>query len=363
MNYNESMADSKYSDSEEYQKQIAEGYKKRSVVFSTEEIARVFALLGIQGIEPTSISQATSGNVNATYLTADYVIKINKNKEHRSYLPNKIISDALGASAPIVKVVAYDFFEKTPYEVLVMARSPGTVLLDDIFDLSEAQQIALFKQVLGVIKKGYDITFPTFGRINLESESFSTYTAYLKHEFSEYMRDMRKQKIGEESDIQKLENYFYKHVGVFDDETSVFVHTDIHPGNILHEGDHLTAVIDFDSSIKAPKVRTMVSLLGLIENPQQFVEGTDLFSLYKGKKFLHFLPTLVQEFPDVFNDSQLLLKLNLLGLKEGLMWVADNWSEEWNKEMITRMLKEEIPETKEGLHESYYGRILLHNKI
>lgn len=358
MKYNVSMTDQNYSDSEEYQKEIAEGYKKRGVVFPTEEVVKVFAMLGVHEVDPSSVSQATAGNFNATYLTPEHVIKINKEKDGRSYLPNKIISDALGAAAPVVQVVAYDFFEKTPYEVLVMKRAPGTMLLDDIFDLSEAQQIALFKQVLGVVNQAYAITFPTFGSINKESESFAKYTDYLKQEFGQYMHAMREQNIGEEADIQKLESYFYKHLNVFDDETPVFVHTDIHMGNILHEGDRLTAIIDFDWSLKAPKFSALIPLLGFIDNPQQFVEGTDKFSMYKGKNFYHLLPSLKEALSDVFDDPQLIRKLNLLGMKEGLMWVAENWSEEWNREMIARMIKEEIPETEQGLADSYFGRIL-----
>lgn len=354
------MTDQKYSDTEEYQKEIAEGYKKRGAVFPIEEVVKVFDMLGMHEVKPDSITEATAGNVNATYLTSEYVIKINKKKNERKYLPNKIISDTLGTSAPVVQVVAYDFFEKTPYEVLVMKRAPGTMLLDDMFALSEAQQIMLFKQVLDVVNRAHTITFPTFGGINDESEAFPVYADYLKHEFSHYMRDMREQHIGDEADIQKLENYFYKHVAVFEDEIPVFVHTDIHMANILHEGDRLTAIIDFDSSIKAPKIRTLIPLLGLIDNPQQFVEGTDKFSMYKGKNFYQLLPTLKQEMPGVFSDPQLLRKLNVLGMKEGLMWVADNWSEEWNKEMIARMIREEVPETEEGLTGSYFGRILAH---
>ena len=53
------MANQNYSDSEEYQKEIAEGYKKRTVVFPIE-VVKVFDMLGIHGVDPNSISQATA---------------------------------------------------------------------------------------------------------------------------------------------------------------------------------------------------------------------------------------------------------------------------------------------------------------
>jgi hypothetical protein len=54
----------------------------------------------------------------------------------------------------------------------------------------------------------------------------------------------------------------------------------------------LTALIDFDYSLKAPKIRALLSIIGFIDNPQQFVEGTKDFDRFKGKNFYHLLPIL-----------------------------------------------------------------------
>ena len=40
-----------------------------------------------------------------------------------------IVSDKLSTKHPVVKVISYDFFEKTDYEILVMERVSGTLLL------------------------------------------------------------------------------------------------------------------------------------------------------------------------------------------------------------------------------------------
>jgi hypothetical protein len=149
-----------------------------------------------------------------------------------------------------------------------------------------------------------------------------------------------------------------KHIDIFDDEQSVFVHTDLHMGNILHDGRHLKAVIDFDSAQKAPKARTLISLLGLIDNPQQFVEGTDDFPKYKGKDFYNLLPILKSELSDVFADPLLIQKLNIIGLCEGLMWVAGDWSAGFNEQMIASMIREETPESEGELSLTYHGKIL-----
>jgi aminoglycoside phosphotransferase (APT) family kinase protein len=75
-----------------------------------------------------------------------------------------------------------------------------------------------------------------------------------------------------EKDIEKIESYFYKNVFIFDNSKSVFCHTDIHMGNILHDKYKLTSLLDFDSSVKAPLIQMLPTIFGFIENPEQFFE-------------------------------------------------------------------------------------------
>lgn len=352
------MQTQKYTDSDKYQREIAEQYKKRVAKFSIDDVVRALNSLHI-AVDPKSIQAASVGNVNATYLTPELVVKINQNKEECDYLSNKLVSDKLSSKCPVVKVVAYDFFEKTNYEVLVMERAPGTLLLDDIFDLDTATRESLFRQVLGVVKQMFMIEFTDFGEVN-SNKSFSTYTEFLKYQFAKNVRTIREQKLGEEADIVKVERYFLENVVVFNNERSVFVHTDLHMGNILHQGNQLTAVLDFDHSLKAPKARILLSLLGFVDNPSQFVEGTKDFAKYKDKNFYSLLPILKEELSDIFADSKLLKKLNVQGIKEGVKWIADNWSADWNKEMISNLVNNELAGTSETLHKSYFGKVLNH---
>ena len=147
-----------------------------------------------------------------------------------------------------------------------------------------------------------------------------------------------------------------KHVSIFDKSQSVFIHTDTHMGNVLHKNNKLTALLDFDNSLKAPKVRALSSLFAFICDPEQFVEGTTAFSKFKGKNFRHLLKILKRKFPEIFNDSLLLRKLNIIFIKEGIMWVSQNWSATWNAEMIKGLIKNELPE--DDLSQTYHGKIL-----
>jgi hypothetical protein len=351
------MSEQKYTNSEKYQQEIAKQYKKRVFKFSTAEIATVLKLLGI-AISPKTIKEAVTGNMNPTYLTQELAIKINKNREKPKYWANKIVSDKLSSNYPVVKTVAYDFFEKTDCEVLVMQRATGTLLLDDIFGLNEEAQIDVFKQVVEVVRQLFTIKFDSFGSVNDDTESFPTYSALLKNKFKQYTQTIRNQKLCNDEDIKKVEKYFLDNVDIFDNETPVLIHTDLHMGNILHQGNKLTAIIDFDSALRGPKMSAFIPLFGFIDNPSQFVEGTKDFPKYKGKNFYNFLPLLKEIFPDIFSDQLLLRKLNINGIVIGMMWIAGNWSADWNKEEMRNIVNNELPGSDQGLRESYYGKIL-----
>ena len=129
-------------------------------------------------------------------------------------------------------------------------------------------------------------------------------------------------------------------------------------GNILHDGDNLTAIIDFDHSLRAPPVRCLLSLVGFIDNPSQFVEGTKDFPKYKGKNFYHLLPALKEELPEVFADSLFVEKLNILFIREGIDLIGANWSAGLNTQMMGTITGDELAETADELQKSYYGKIL-----
>jgi hypothetical protein len=347
-----------YSKSEEYQKEIAEQYKKRVIKIGIAEVAEVLEKLSIIVPDVTTIKESSVGNMNATYLTADLAIKINTKKDNARYLANKVASDALGNDWPIIKVIAYDFFNKTNYEVLVMERSRGRVLLEDIFDLSQESMKEIFQQVLETIKMLFQIEYQNFGLINEPNNSFSRYSDYLRDRFNKNNAAIKRQKLADENDLEKIEKYFLKYVSLFDKEQSVYALTDVQMGNMLHEGNKLTALIDFDYSLKAPKVRTVAAILGFIGEPEQFVEGTKDYPRFKGQDFCYLSPMLQQKLPEVFADKHLLRKLNIIGIGEMVMWVAQNWSAEWNKQMIARVLDRELAGSEVDLKKSYYGRIL-----
>lgn len=342
-----------HTESDEYQKEIAAKYKQRTASFQLSEVVKAMKKIGFNILEG-DLSIAEYGNMNATFLTNEYVIKIN-NEVEAQYIANTIVSEQL-SNLPVIRVLAYDCRNKTDYEVLVMKRTKGTLWQDTITEQDQETVETIFRQVLEVVNQASTLQFKSFGSISRADEV--SYAALLERELTEYAETIKAKQLVHTEDIAYLEQYVRRHLKILKNEKPVLVHGDLHMGNVLHLGDTLTAVIDWDGASYLPKFLGLVSLLGLIDNPSQFVEGTPDYPRFKGIRFPFLLPILQSEFPDVFADKNLVHKLNVVGVVIGLAWVSQDWSKEWNKEMIKNLMEKETPNDLVNLKNSYYGRLL-----
>lgn len=342
-----------HTESDEYQKEIAKQYKQRVTSFTLPEVVTIMDAIGFSVLEE-DLKLAECGNMNATFLTDKYVIKISNEKDPQ-YQGNSIISKQL-RDVPVVNVLAYDYHDKTDYEVLVMSKSEGNLWQDTIPEQDEATIEAIFRQILEVVHKASTLQGKNFGSVASANEV--SYESLLERDLTECTQLIKTKKLAAIQDVDRLEQYVRKHLHILKDETPVLVHGDLHMGNILHLGSQLTCVIDWDGASYLPKFLNLFSLLGLIDKPSQFVEGTPDYPRFKGVQFLFLLPILKSELDDVFTDKKLVHKLNVVGVVIGLMWVSQDWSKEWNEEMIKNLVENETPNDLANLNNTYYGKLL-----
>ncbi len=350
-----------YTESEGYQKEIAEQYKERNIKLAPSEVHDILSKLGFD-VSSYDIQKAEAGNMNATFLTSNYVVKVSAARDEVKYAANKIVSDTL-PEARVVHVLCHDQFKSTDYEVLVMERAQGLMWLKDMPEMSEEENRKLFSQVLDVVTACHHIvSTKKFGWItdiyvDEEKNGFDSFRAQLAARLDAYLPKIRTQKGIDIEAVEKIVTYVRERLSIFDNDEASFVHRDLHMGNVMHQGGELTAVIDFDSTQSVPSYTALIPLTGLIDNPAQFVEGTDNYSAYKGKKFEYLYPELKRSFARELEDPDLALKLNVLGVIEGLMWVSEDWSREWSKEMIENLATKETPNDGD-ISRTYFGGII-----
>lgn len=342
---------------DEYHKTLADRYQQRKLSLSADQISQLAKDMGFV-IEQAEIVKSTGGNVSGTFLSKNYAIKIQNNQQRHEFLANKMVSDALADTVPVVEVLAYDWFHKTDYELLIMRRGKGRLLLDDFYALTDNQQRALFGQILDIAKAVSELKCEDFGEIRL-NHGFASFKECLLHEFGKHVEIILKEKLCEAHDINTVSGYVNKHINVFDDDVESFInHTDLHTGNALYVDGKISVLFDFDGCIKGPKYLSLPKIIGAIDEPSQFVEGTKYFERYRGKKFNNLYRALREKMSDVLSTPNLIRKLNLYGIIESMRWISENWSDEWNKNQIRKLLTEELAENERMLAKGYYGKII-----
>ena len=350
----------KYTDTEAYQKEVAEQFAKRNLRLKPGEVVSILKKLDFTILE-SELVEAEAGNMNVTFLTPEYVIKINNNPGIVKYIANVIVSKYLPLER-VVQTVLHDVFQKTKCEVLVMKRAEGAMWLHAMPRMSEAENIALFSQVLDVAllcsKIEYSKHFGGISEIYKEPAfGFETFSEYLDWRLTTYCTKLREQDDIDLPALSKIEVYVRKHLSLFQNDTPCFVHNDLHAGNILHTDGALNAIIDFDTSESRPLYTILISLIGMIDNPSQYVDGTKYVDMYKERKFEYLYTIIKAKLPEIFDDKNLGLKLNILGILEGLFWAGDSWSKEWTKEMIEGLSTQEIP-VGDDYSKTYYVPII-----
>lgn len=229
-------------------------------IISENEIINVLKALGLFKDSKNSaneIKRYTSGFINETIGFQDLIVKINARREC-FFLGNRFISDHFARSndgdrSKVVRVVDYDLRERTPYEVLVMRRSEGSLLETDLPKMSKSEIESVFRQTIRLMKRCHEIRFERFGEfkdpsVAGPSPSFASASEYLSWCFDEDTEYLIRKRLADAEDVERIRRYFKEYVPLFDagEERPCFVHRDVRWANILHRNGELTAVIDFD---------------------------------------------------------------------------------------------------------------------
>ena len=333
--------------------------------------------LGFADIDAGDVTRLSGGDVNATFRVGaarDLVVKVNPRRREQFFLPNVALAEQLAhesAGELVVRVLAYDYRVKTPHEVIVMRRAEGSTLLHDMLTMPSAEMEAVLRQVFRLMKRFEDIHFESFGffgdgvilgggdRCLRQYETCAEFI--LSGCVVPNLIELLTRGDCDADDYEQIERYVRQYAHVFDagDERPSFVDTDVHWANILHKGGRLSALLDFDFSVRGVRCQALPMLLEAIAHPELIAPQSDSAedSEFRVKLATVDLSWVVrvlrEELPELFADPHLLRKLNLLHIKE-LLWMAVHCPH--GNELQQVLERELVPD--ELLGDTHYAKIL-----
>lgn len=374
-----------------------------------QEVPALLAALGHEfaGVRESDVTRFTAGMVGQTFgvrsapepqqsgRQLDLVLKVNADRRCLIFGANRLVSDYFARDeemrSKVVQVLAYDARERTPHETLVMRRSEGRLLIDDLLTIARADLEAVVRDALRLLRRLYSTNFEASTSEHWDWGEFCededtrpehqlhhcvTNSAYNLHLFLKTVSRIRERRQKDEREVpvteqqlEQLERYFREHVHVFDDpdERPVFIHTDVHWANILYHpavastagpgsesgsSAHLSALIDYDFCVRGVPLQALPAILGMIREPSSIIESEQHpnFKAFTRLDLSWLVPVVREELPELCALGQRdLRRLNLIYIRERLPYA--------NARGIERLLREELLDD-EHLADTLFARML-----
>jgi aminoglycoside phosphotransferase (APT) family kinase protein len=169
---------------------------------------------------------------------------------------------ARAAGLPVPDVVVHDrSCRHAPYEALAVRRLPGRAVEQSWPDLDTATRERLARQVGEVMGRLHGIDPGGFGEMAAPPATRTRPLADLMHEaLEERLADALHAGVLEDEDAARAREVVAAREAALRRVTRpALVHGDLHFGNVLHVGDRITGVLDFEWSRSGDPVDELVS--------------------------------------------------------------------------------------------------------
>ena len=259
-----------------------------------------------------------SGQINRVYDLGQAVIKI-EGSDQTNYAKGvlhpqaTLINQLVEMGAKIPAVLDHGDFEGHPY--ILMEKAPGKNIVYEWLNMDSNQKEKIIAQVCEQLQIFHHLEFDSYCLPIYQGKKFKN----LKDAFSNVVNfkliDKTKLKKEYLEDVELLEEFFAKNINILDEKnTAVLVHSDIHLENIFHEGDKLTAIIDFDWITAAPKDYELWKITDVFYDPKKTAEK-GLESLYQGYRMTEELKFIKKYYPELFASANLLTRVRLFHIE------------------------------------------------
>ncbi len=191
------------------------------------------------------------GWVNLCFFAGDVVVRFNARDPHLAkFRREKIAYETLrerGLPVPAV-VVLDDDRDLVPFDVLITERLPGRNLEVDLPGLPTDQRETLIRASADILQQVHTVRFSGFGDL-AEGTPHSTWRSAYLGEIERHVSEAREACAFDPDELDRFRRFVDRNATALDDvKFASLVHSDFHPGNLLHDGQRITGLLDFEWS-------------------------------------------------------------------------------------------------------------------
>ena len=275
----------------------------------------------------------------------DYVLRIGAREDAFQRLKRETeLIQSLSNEIPVPKIYAFGEQDGRVYQIQQFI--PGQKLYSVWKDLLPVAQDKIAAELAAYLKILHSRTAPHFGTIYEDSHPYDSWSDYLSDKFKHTLEEIDMYRLQMVPGFVELAvNYFDAHKHVLQEAVPVLVHGDLSFVNILVNHGEISALLDFEYALQAPKDYELWVIEAFCLYPNDYAE--EEYEFFCTGDFASFLHLLRKHDPELFEIPHLRVRMDLYHLVAALgSYTA------WRKANLST-----IPADKMAAKEFYMARI------
>jgi aminoglycoside phosphotransferase (APT) family kinase protein len=282
-----------------------------------DEILRNIIRTENLGPGDAQIEKLTGGQVNQVFLVDQkYVVRIGQRENAFYRLQHETeLLRSLEGMVRVPRVIAFGKEQGYTYQVQLFV--PGQKVYAVWKDLRPFEQERIVVELTESLRILHGLHFPSFGWNCQEDESFDTWSGFLTNKFQRAIAEIQSLRLAMvPGSIEMAEAYFEEHKGVLEGGVPSLVHCDLTLVNLLAHQGKLSAILDFEYSIRAPRDYELWVLEAFCLYPNDYAEAH--MEIFCSADFANFCVLVRKHYPELFETPNLRERLNLYQLDAAL---------------------------------------------
>jgi aminoglycoside phosphotransferase (APT) family kinase protein len=226
-----------------------------------------------------------------------------------------------------------------PAACLICRRVPGETLARVWLRAGPRQREWLLEQLAALLRALHEEAFPACGDLSGgELQPAASWSDYLQARLRRRLAIVRALPGAPAALLDAVEAHARRSTTALEAGAARLVHRDLHFGNVLVEGDRITALLDFEAAVAAPPDYELDQLARFLRWPALFL--TELPGV-EAAAFRGVWTGLRCAYPDLFQVSHLEARLAVYSLEYDLAALRDCltgvWDEAVRRHVLARM--------------------------
>ena len=275
------------------------------------------AICAREKIPAGDIRMLTGGQVNRVYaVDGRYVVRVGQREDAFQRLQREtLLLQRLQGRIPVAEVHAFGEFEGAVYQI--QGFRPGVKLYTVWKDLQPAVQERIAAEVAQALRVLHGETFAQFGRGYEGAPFYEHWADFLDAKFQRTVDEIETLGIRMVPGIvEAAQEYFVAHRQVLEGGAPTLVHGDLTLTNVLVDRGRLSAILDFEYALQAPRDYELWVMEAFCIYPNDYAEeGNEVFC---SADFANFFLLIRKHYPELFETPNLRERVNLYQLDAAL---------------------------------------------